>query len=188
MKGARKVIEASVREKETPDLDLPDKFDKKMGVFVTLNKYPSEELRGCIGYPEPIYPLKKALTKGAENATRDPRFSALKEEELDSVIVEVTLLTKPEEIEVDDPEELPKRIECGKDGLIVQKGRSKGLLLPQVPVEQGWDEEEFLSHTCMKARLRPNDWRSGGCTISKFQGEIFKETEPYGDIVKREIA
>jgi len=187
VKLARKSIECSVKNENIPDMDLPKKFEKKMGAFVTINKYPSEELRGCIGYPEPTHPLKDAIIQGAQSATRDPRFSPLGEKELDSVIVEVSLLTPPENIEYEKPTELPEKVMCGKHGLIVSKGPRRGLLLPQVPVDQDWDEEEFLDHTCRKAGLLPDEWREGSCQIEKFEGVIFKEEEPYGDIVKRDI-
>ncbi len=184
---ARKAIESAVKDESMPETDLPEKFEKKMGAFVTINKYPSEQLRGCIGYPEPRYPLKDSIIKGAQNATRDPRFSRLKEEELDSVIVEVSLLTPPEDVEYEKPDEVPKKIACGKHGLIVSKGERRGLLLPQVPVDQDWNEEEFLDHTCRKAGLRPTEWKEGNCQIEMFEGVIFKEEEPYGDVVKRDI-
>ncbi|MFO7791626.1 MAG: TIGR00296 family protein [Candidatus Saliniplasma sp.] len=187
VKAARNIIEAKVKGDKYPNIDYPEKFDEKMGVFVTLNKYPSENLRGCIGYPEPIFSLKKALKKAAESATNDPRFPPLGEDELDGIVVEVTLLTPPKEIEYQDPDELIKEVTCGVDGLVISKGHYKGLLLPQVPVEQGWDEDQFLSHTCRKAGLGPNTWKKGGCTVEKFQGEIFAEEEPSGNIIKKEL-
>lgn len=185
--AARKVIEASVRNEPELDIEYPDKFDRKMGVFVTINKYPSEDLRGCIGYPEPIFKLKDALERAADNATRDPRFPNLKEDELDDIVVEVTLLTPPEEIEYEDPDELVDKVKCGEDGMIVSRGPYKGLLLPQVPVDQGWDEETFLSHTCRKAGLSMKEWKSGNCKIEKFRGEIYAEETARGEVVKREI-
>lgn len=187
VRAARKVIEASVKDEEEPEIDYPDKFEEKMGVFVTINKYPSEDLRGCIGYPEPTFKLKDALERAADSATRDPRFSNLRESELGDIFVEVTLLTPPEEVDCQDPSELPEKIKCGEDGLIISRGPYKGLLLPQVPVDQGWDEETFLSHTCMKAGLGPNEWREGHCTVEKFKGQIFAEKSPRGEIVERKI-
>ncbi len=187
VRAARKIIDASVKNKSEPDIEYPEKFDEKMGVFVTINKHPSDDLRGCIGYPEPIFKLKDAIERAADNATRDPRFSNLKEDELDDIVVEVTLLTPPEEIDYDDPDELVNEIKCGEDGLIVSRGPYKGLLLPQVPVDQGWDEESFISHTCRKAGLSMNEWKSGNCKVEKFKGEIYAEKTPRGDVVKREI-
>ncbi len=187
VKIARNTIESHVKGEETFSIKTPEKFEKKMGAFVTINRYKSEELRGCIGYPEPIYPLKDAIIKGAKGATNDPRFPALKEEELSSVLVEVSLLTPPEKIECDDPSELPKKIKCGKHGLIISKGARKGLLLPQVPVDHEWGEEKFLDHTCRKAGLPPNEWKTGDCHIEAFEGAIFKEIEPNGEVERRDI-
>ncbi|MFP4001266.1 MAG: TIGR00296 family protein [Thermoplasmata archaeon] len=187
VRTAREAIECAVKNEKIQVKDLPEKFDDKMGAFVTINKYPSEELRGCIGYPEPTFPLKDAIIKGAQSATRDPRFSPLREEELDSIVVEVSLLTPPEKLEYGEPSELPKKVICGKHGLIASKGARRGLLLPQVPVDQGWDEEQFLSHTCRKAGLRPSEWKDGDCEIEMFEGVIFKEEEPHGEIVRRDI-
>ena len=186
VRAARRYIEAKVKGESSPNIDFPDKFDKEMGVFVTLNRHPSDDLRGCIGYPEPIFPLKDALRKAAKNATEDPRFPSLREGELDSIVIEVTLLTPPSEVDYDDPDELPSKIKCGEDGLIISKGPWKGLLLPQVAVDQDWNEEEFLAHTCRKAGLNTNAWKDGTCGVKKFQGEIFSEKEPHGEIIKRE--
>ncbi len=185
---ARSAVESEVKGEDIPDLELPDKFSEKMGAFVTLNRHPSEELRGCIGYPEPTFQLKEAIIQGAKNAAlQDPRFPRLKEEELDSVVVEVSLLTPPEKLEFDEPEELPKKIVCGKHGLIIAKGGRRGLLLPQVPVDQDWDEEQFLDQTCRKAGLRSKEWREGNCDLQVFKGVIFAEMKPNGEVIKREI-
>ncbi len=187
VKAARKIIEAKVKGDNYPNLRYPDRFEKEMGVFVTINRHPSGDLRGCIGYPEPVFKLKEALRKAAESATDDPRFPSLSEEELDRVVIEVTLLTPPDEIDYKNTTELVEKVTCGIDGLIISKGPYKGLLLPQVPVENNWNEEEFLSHTCMKAGLPPNTWQEGGCKIEKFQGEIFAEKNPHGIIIKKEL-
>lgn len=181
----RSVIEAYVRGERPSDIEYPPVFDRKGGVFVTLNRYPSGDLRGCIGYPEPVLKLKEALPQAAMSACRDPRFNPLGSEELDGIVVEVTLLTPPEEIEYDTPSELPKKISCGRDGLIISLGFNSGLLLPQVPVEYDWSEEEFLEHTCMKAGLPKDSWRQGSCTVKRFQGTIYAEVEPAGKVERR---
>ena len=131
--------------------------------------------------------LKDAIAEGAQSVTRDPRFPPLVESELDNIIIEVTILTKPELIRADDPTDYALKVEIGRDGLIVEQGFYKGLLLPQVPVEQGWDKEEFLSHTCMKAGLLPDAWFDKSTKISKFSGQIFTELEPHGEIKEKKI-
>lgn len=80
-----------------------------------------------------------------------------------------------------------KKIKIGKDGLIAEKGYFKGLLLPQVPIEQGWDVEEFLNQTCMKAGLPPDSWIDKDTKIYQFSGQIFTEMSPKGDIKEKKI-
>lgn len=184
---AREVIEQYVKNNSTPLTDLKGSFTEKQGAFVTIHTYPDHDLRGCIGVPLPIMPLKEAIVEGAKSATRDPRFPPLDESELSNIIIEVTILTKPEIIEVGQPQDYLSNIEIGRDGLIVEQGFFKGLLLPQVPVEQGWNKEEFLSHTCMKAGLMPDAWFDKNTKISKFSGQIFTELKPLGEIKEKKI-
>lgn len=157
-------------------------FQEKQGVFVTLHTYPDHELRGCIGIPLPVMSLQTAIIESAQSVTQDPRFPPLKKTELTTIIVEITVLTKPKLIKVKQPKDYPAYINIGQDGLFVEQGFYKGLLLPQVPVEQAWDKEDYLSHTCMKAGLLPDAWFDKGTKISKFQGQIFTEIKPYGPI------
>ena len=171
VKYARSVIEKHVKGEKIEDLE---NFEEKAGVFVTINLYPSHDLRGCIGIPEPVYPLRKAIKESAVSACHDPRFPDLREEELDGIVIEVTVLTPPELMKC-EPTEYPKKIKIGRDGLMVEKGIYKGLLLPQVPVEYKWNEEEFLSQTCIKAGLPPDAWFDKDTKVYKFQGEIFAE-------------
>lgn len=184
VKYARSVIEKHVKGEKIEDLE---NFEEKAGVFVTINLYPSHDLRGCIGIPEPVYPLRKAIKESAASACHDPRFPDLREEELDRIVIEVTVLTPPELMKC-EPTEYPKKIKIGRDGLMVEKGIYKGLLLPQVPVEYKWNEEEFLSQTCIKAGLPPDAWFDKDTKVYKFQGEIFAEKEPRGEIIKIEYA
>jgi uncharacterized protein (TIGR00296 family) len=132
-------------------------------------------------------PLKQAILQAAQSATQDPRFPPLDKDELNHIIIEVTILTKPTLINVTKPQDYLKEIEIGRDGLIVEQGFFKGLLLPQVPVEQDWDKEEFLSHTCMKAGLLPDAWFDKATKISKFSGQIFTEIKPKGEIEEKNL-
>jgi len=184
VKIARNAIESYVKGKKMESFPIPKKFEDKSGVFVTINTFPEHDLRGCIGYPQPFFPLIKALVKAAEGATEDPRFPPLSVEELDKIVVEVSLLTPPELIEVKKPRDYLKKIKIGKDGLIAAKGPHRGLLLPQVPVEWKWDLEDFLSQTCMKAGLMPDAWLEKDTRIYKFQAEIFGEGEPRGEATR----
>ena len=182
VKAARSSIEAETQGL-SPELDLPRSFDRKSGVFVTINTYPDGNLRGCIGYPEPVYPLKDALVFSAQSACHDPRFMPLSLKEAVNCTVEVTILSPPVLIEC-DKKELPKKIVIGRDGLIIQFGRRRGLLLPQVPVEWGWDQEEFLRQLSAKAGLPYDAWTLKDSTIWSFTGEIFHELSPKGEIVR----
>jgi len=183
---ARMVVDDFVKNKKITK-DLNGIFLEKQGAFVTLHTFPNHELRGCIGIPLPIMPLQDSIEEGAKSATHDPRFPPLSEEELNNIIVEVTILTRPEEIIVKKAEDYLKEIEIGRDGLIVEQGFYKGLLLPQVPVEQGWNKEEFISHTCMKAGLMPDAWIDKNTKIFKFSGQVFSEIKPRGDIKEKKL-
>jgi hypothetical protein len=138
VKIARANIEINLGGKEIPYPKIPEVFQQKSGVFVTLNTYPGKELRGCIGYPEPIMELKKAIPEAAISAaTKDPRFPKVTLDEMDHIIIDVTVLTPPEKIRYQSSEELLSLVKIGKDGLIARRGFMSGLLLPQVPVEWG---------------------------------------------------
>jgi uncharacterized protein (TIGR00296 family) len=188
---ARMTIEIKLKSGAAVGMsDAPEKLWRPYGVFVTLNKVENlgRRLRGCIGLPLPEKPLVKAVVSSAISAALDdPRFRPVSLNEMDSIVLEVSILTPPENIKVDEPEQYPGNIEVGKDGLIVSRGWSRGLLLPQVPVELGWDSEEFLTQCCLKARLPPDAWLTEGVEISKFQAIVFSETEPRGPVMRVEL-
>ncbi len=168
--------------------DTPARLRDNAGVFVTIETYPAKALRGCIGYPEPVMPLAEATIRAAISAaTEDPRFPPLHSKELADTLVEVSILTRPEFMRISSPREYLDKIEIGRHGLIAEKGPYRGLLLPQVAVDQGWDVEEFLSHTCMKAGLLPDSWYDDGVAISRFEGRVFAEIEPIGEIEERRL-
>ena len=150
------------------------KFSFNSGVFVTLNN--ADGLRGCIGFPMPDKKLSHGIIDAAiAAATEDPRFSPVKINELNEIVFEVTVLTPPVEITVTDPMEYLEKIKVGRDGLIIRNSFSSGLLLPQVPVEYGWNVEEFLQHTCEKAGLEKDTWKNEKVKIEKFEGIVYKE-------------
>lgn len=175
---------------EEPE-DVPEKFQKKSGVFVTLNKITEageKKLRGCIGYPLPILPLVQATIQGATSAaTNDPRFPPVTTDEMKKIVVEVTVLTPPRVLEVKKPKEYLEKIKIGRDGLIIKRGGWSGLLLPQVPVEWNWTVEEFLDHTCNKAGLAGDCWKKSDTEVSVFSGIIFQEKQPNGEVAKKDI-
>jgi uncharacterized protein (TIGR00296 family) len=154
--------------------DCPEHLKEKLGVFVTLNK--ENTLRGCIGYPEPVASLIEATINVAISAAvNDPRFPSLTKEEFKNIDIEVTVLTKPEILKVNSPSDYVNEIRIGEDGLIVENGVYRGLLLPQVATEHNMDSETFLANTCMKAGLNPQCFLEEETKIFTFQGQIFKE-------------
>lgn len=173
--------------------EIKTKYHEKAGAFVTLNRYPKKgnPLRGCIGYILPVYPLWETISKVSLSAAfDDPRFPSVKPSEMDNIVVEVSILTIPEEIKAEKPEDYLTQIKIGRDGLIVTRGWQRGLLLPQVPVEfeRNWDVETFLEHTCMKAGLPPHAWKDVDKTkVERFTAIIFEEEYPRGPVVPKEI-
>ena len=172
---AREAIEIYLDKQIKIDVpsECPKHLKENLGVFVTLNK--NQNLRGCIGYPEPVMPLIQATINAAISAAVfDYRFPKLRSDELEDIQIELTVLTKPELIDTPKEEYLDNII-IGEDGLIVEMGFSRGLLLPQVATENNMNAEEFLSHTCLKAGLSPNSWIEDDIKLYKFQGQIFHE-------------
>ncbi len=188
VKTARIVVSEYLKNGTKIELEkkFREDFSFKSGVFVTLNN--PQGLRGCIGYPLPDKKLFNALEDAAiAAATEDPRFPPVKFEELDSITFEVTVLTPPTKIEVSDSQEYLSKIKVGQDGLIVKYGYNSGLLLPQVPIEYGWNEREFLEHACEKAGLPKDCWKNAEIEIQKFEGIVFKEKDPNGEIIQEKL-
>ncbi len=190
VKLARKASEEYVinRRKIDPPSDTPPQLREKRGVFVTLNKKTNSDkkLRGCIGFPYPTHPLVEAVIESSINSSvNDPRFPPIRSEELDHIVFEVSVLTPPERLIVKNPLEYPSKITVGVDGLIIKRGFYSGLLLPQVPVEWGWNSEEFLCQCCLKAGLSPDCWLLDQTEIYTFRAIIFEEVEPKGKVVRK---
>ena len=171
--------------------DVSTKLMERCGVFVTINSVERDgghELRGCIGLPYPTKMLAEAVIESTiSSATQDPWFYPMKADELDQVVFEVSVLTPPEPVKVEKPREYCSKIKVGRDGLIIERGYYKGLLLPQVPVEWKWNEETFLCQCCIKAGLTPDSWLLKDTKIYKFQAIIFEEATPKGKIIRKEI-
>ena len=164
---------ANTEKAAPPDISDYEIFNEKRGVFVTLTE--EGELRGCIGYPYPVLPLGEALHDAAVSAAvRDPRFMPVRENELAAIEFEVTILTPPELLTCSAAER-PKNIEVGRHGLIIKDRGMSGLLLPQVATEYGWDAEEFLMHTCIKAGTDRDAWKRDDTALYTFEGQIFSE-------------
>ena len=168
LKLARAALtEYVTRGTEVDDLSGRDKFRAPRGAFVTLTR--DGALRGCIGYIEPVLPLGRAVIRTAiYAATEDPRFRPVKAAELKDLRIEISVLTPAREI--DDP----RLVKVGTHGLIVEKDGAKGVLLPQVPVDNGWDRETFLGQGCLKAGLPRDAWKRGA-KLSVFEAIVFHE-------------
>ncbi|MCX8183273.1 MAG: TIGR00296 family protein [Crenarchaeota archaeon] len=193
---ARKAVETYLRNEEllSPPAGLKDVFYEPSGVFVTLNRLIGQqgsarkELRGCIGFPEPVKPLVEALIEAAvAAAVDDPRFPPVALEEMDMIVIDVSVLTPPRLLAVKDRRMLLKEVRIGRDGLIVERGFNRGLLLPQVAVEENWDAETFLSYTCVKAGLPPGCWLDEKTRVYSFEAVVFEETYPNGEVRRMEL-
>lgn len=189
VKLSRKAIAEALQSGQV--ISTPSEVDEVLrqprGVFVTLHKEVGSEktLRGCIGIPYPVKPLVEATIESALNAAfHDPRFPPLETDELNKVTVEVSVLTLPQLLKVSDPSEYPSLIVVGRDGLLVESDWQRGLLLPQVATEHGFDAVTFLEQTCLKAGLPKDAWRKGRVKVYTFQAQIFAETEPNGEIIE----
>jgi len=164
------VTAAAFRRRYTLPHDLSPALRAAGAAFVTC-KTRGGELRGCIGQVAAVSPLGDTVAKMAEAASqRDPRFPPVRSDELPGLRIEVSVMTDPVPIR-------PDEVTVGVHGLVVERGPARGLLLPQVPVEHGWDRETFLAHTCLKAGLRPDAWREPGTVLLGFTAEVFGEAD-----------
>lgn len=187
---ARRAIKSYLQTSEISKVpaSVSQKLLRKSGVFVTLNSIkPKHELRGCIGFPYPSEPLANATLKAAiYAAVDDPRFPPVSHDELEeSIVVEVTVLTPPSDLRVKDRRTLPDLIEVGRHGLIIDGRGTSGLLLPQVAMEWEWDASEFLTNCCLKAGLPPDSWLLPDVEVKTFEGEIFEELTPAGEVRRK---
>ena len=171
---SRFTLEKWVREKKYPsendmkNYEISPALEQKTGVFVSLHKM--GELRGCIGDVENTNTILRGVIENTVNAaSKDSRFPPITEDELDNVDIEISVMT-PLTL-VDDIE----NIEVGKDGLVIERGFHRGLLLPQVAVEWGWDRYEFLENTCQKAGLPIDAYEKKDTKIFRFRAQVFGE-------------
>ncbi|MFA5796813.1 MAG: AmmeMemoRadiSam system protein A [Candidatus Woesearchaeota archaeon] len=175
LKLARNTLEASFHD-EDPDTSACSHLTQLRGCFVSLHK--KNQLRGCIGFPKAIMPLFEeviAATKAA--AFEDPRFEPVIEKELADIVIEISVLTRPELIKVTDAQEYLEKIEIGRDGLIIKSNGFSGLLLPQVATEYKMTGKQFLEALCEKAGLSKDAWKNPDVKIYKFRAEIMSEQE-----------
>jgi AmmeMemoRadiSam system protein A len=174
LKIARATLALYLNQRVLPQLSAypaTQNLQKECGVFVTLKNKKNKELRGCIGYLSGVKPLREAVRDcTVESATRDQRFTPMQQGEDQTVTIEISVLTPPQKISS------IKQIEIGKHGLIISKGLRRGLLLPQVPVEWGWNRDDFLKAICQKAGLPEDAWKEGA-DLYIFTAQVFREDE-----------
>lgn len=168
---ARRAIEARLRGRPLPDEPRQGALAERRGAFVTLRRRSDRELRGCVGYVEPRFPLVETVARAAAAATSDDRFAPVTVDELARLAVEVSALGPLAPLE-------PRAVRVGTHGLLVRWQGHSGLLLPQVAVEHGWDAETFLDHACRKAGLPAETWRQPGVELLGFRADVFGEDEP----------
>ncbi|MDI6765279.1 MAG: AmmeMemoRadiSam system protein A [Bacteroidota bacterium] len=169
LETARKSIEAAIEgNKFESPRSVSSALKESCGAFVTLHKY--GELRGCIGYIEGVLPLIETVKDvAAKAATEDYRFNPVTQDEMPEIDIEISVLT-PLRLIKDINE-----IEVGKHGIVMQREHNRGLLLPQVATEYGWDRETFLNQTAHKAGLSADAWKKPDTNIYIFSAEIFGE-------------
>ena len=168
---ARRAISSVVLEKRIPDFPgFPATLTERRGAFVTL--YRSGALRGCVGQVENPGPLADVVARSAISAAlHDPRFSPVGAEEVAILDIEISVLTTPELILLD-------AIVAGRHGLMVVRGLSRGLLLPQVATDRNWSGQRLLEETCVKAGLPREAWRDPATQVFGFTAEVFSEKKP----------
>ena len=163
----RAVIDAVSHEVLTEQIPMDGIFAQRRGAFVTLHV--RNHLRGCIGVTEARDPLGDCIVRCAASAAlQDPRFPPVRADELPDLQIEISLLSSPAPIQ-------PTEIEIGRHGLLISRGRQRGLLLPQVATEHHLNGEQFLQETCRKARLPPDAWRDPDIELLGFTCEVISE-------------
>jgi len=165
---ARSSIKGEVEVSEK----VPNEFNEMRGVFVTLTK--NGQLCGCIGNIEPVAPMYKAVIDCARYAAyEDYRFGPLQKSEIDSLKIEISVLSVLEKLNYSTPDDLLEKLNENL-GVVIQKGMNRATFLPQV-WEELPDKKEFLDHLCMKAGMRPDEWKRNGLGVSVYTAEKFCE-------------
>lgn len=164
---ARSALAARVLRERDPAPDGGGALDTPCGAFVSVHQ--GHELRGCLGRLEADWAVAWVVAHlGRAVADSDPRFPPVTIAELPGLTIEISILTPEREVRS------PDEIEIGRHGLIVESGRRRGLLLPQVAAEREWDAATFLDHTCLKAGLSSDAWKRGA-SLRVFEAQVFSE-------------
>jgi AmmeMemoRadiSam system protein A len=168
LRVAHGAIEAAVYQRDLPQFSFPVHLSEPRGAFTTI--YLDGELRGCVGYVLPVVPLYRTVAESAKAAALDDmRFSPVTPVEAPRLEVVLSILSPLLPVR-------PEQVEVGRHGLVITLGLRRGLLLPQVPVEHGWDRETYLCQTCRKAGLPADAWQQGA-VIEAFTAEVFGDRD-----------
>ncbi len=168
----RKIVENTIKE-----------FNTHTSVFVTIEHYPTRTLRGCVGFIEPKEPLNKAVIDAAISAAaEDSRFVPVSHLEFEHMVIEVSILGERKPILSSSETVIKNSIKLGTDGLVIKYGYHEAVLLPNVPVENGWTKEKYLDNLCIKAGLKEHIWRTSQAKLYKFTAQSFREKEPRGEV------
>jgi AmmeMemoRadiSam system protein A len=168
LKLAHEAILSAVEMRELEEVSRSPHFEEPRGAFTTI--YLHGSLRGCVGYVFPLQSLYKAIVDTARASSfEDERFLPVTKEEAVQLEISLSILSS---LQPASPETIEAEIEVGRHGLLLAHHGRRGLLLPQVPVEQGWDRITFLEQTCRKAGLPADGWKNGA-TIETFTAEVF---------------
>lgn len=163
---AHEAVISALERRELASFAPSPHLSAPRGAFTTL--YYEGRLHGCVGYPTPVLPLYRTIIETARGAAfDDPRFTPLTAEEARRLTVSISVLSSLSEISAED-------VQVGRHGLLISAGGRRGLLLPQVPIEHGWDRDTFLEQTCRKAGLQTDAWKHGA-SIEAFTAEVFGE-------------
>jgi AmmeMemoRadiSam system protein A len=170
--AAREAIAAHLARRAPALPEATGALAERRGAFVSLHRRSDGELRGCVGVLRADEPLADAVSRMAvAAATQDDRFDPVDPAELASLSIEISALSRLAPIR-------PEEIELGRHGLVVRSGDRRGVLLPRVPVDHGWDRDSFLAHTCRKAGLAADAWTRGDTQLQGFTATVFSDDEP----------
>ena len=168
----RKIVEETIKE-----------FNHKLGVFVTIEHYPTGTIRGSMGFSEPKEVLSKAIIDSAiSSAGEDPNFVPVSHMEFEHMVIEVVLFDKSELINAKTEQGIKNSIKIGRDGLLLKYGYHEALILPKVPIENNWTKERLLDNLCIKAGVKKHIWKMGTAKLYIFKTQAFREKEPRGSI------
>lgn len=187
VKASRMAIELYLKSRSNVKplvYESVSEFKEKYGVFVTLEHYPTKTLRGCIGFLYGSGSVGKLIVDAAIAAAfEDPRFPPLSINEINETTIEVSILSEQQTLGK-NAESRKRNLKIGRDGLIIEYGHYRGLLLPNVATEQNFDKEQFLESVCEKAGLPLKYWTQPNVNVWKFETQIFREESPDGNVIE----